>query len=73
MTSYKRKISNYLIQEFDRLQQGGGDLKKRHDRFSEYINRIVEEPLNTDYIKDALDQYRAAPYKTGQYRIFLKS
>lgn len=72
MTSYRKKISNYLTQEFDRLQQGGDDLKKRHDRFSEYINRIVEDPLNTDYIKDALDQFRAAPYKTGQYRIFFE-
>ena len=58
--------------ELDRLQRAGGELGKRYDRFSEYINRVLEHPLNTDYLKNSLDQYRAAPYKTGQYRIFFE-
>lgn len=58
--------------ELDRLKNGGGDLTKRYNRFVEYMNRVADDPLNTDFLKDSLDQYRAAPFKTGQYRIFFE-
>ena len=72
MTKYNKKLSQMVKNELDRLQRAGGELGKRHDRFYEYISRILENPLNTDYLKNSLDQYRAAPYKTGQYRVFFE-
>jgi hypothetical protein len=40
-----------IIQEFERLKAGGSDLRKRHDKFTEYINRILQDPKDTDYLK----------------------
>ncbi len=72
LSQYQRLVSSFLKAEFSRLSSGNSETKKRHDRFVEYMNRIQQDPLNTDYMKHALDQYRAAPYKVGQYRIFFE-
>ena len=61
-----------MFNELTRLKEAGGELNKRHHHFAEYVERVLAKPTHSDYLKFSLDQYRAAPYKTGQYRIFFE-
>ena len=72
MPNYSKKTAQAVINEISRLEHGNTEQRKRSDQFLAYIDRVMADPENTDYIKKDCGKYRAAPYKTGQYRIFFE-
>lgn len=72
MPNYSKKIAQAVINEINRLDIGNTEQRKRKDQFLAYLDRVMGDPENTDYIKKDCGKYRAAPYKTGQYRIFFE-